>query len=695
MKRAAVIFAVVALLATAAAAQRRDPPTFETDYTPPPTFARPEPRPWSTAMEYVDFAVLAAALGLGALFVLKLRSRAGVAAVMVFSLLYFGFYRMGCLCPIGSIQNVAEAASGEIRVQLDGDKIVAACSDIKPAPGQLAGKMTEWEFRTRLPKAMAASARAEFRKRLGSLECKSITDSDGAFSLTLRRNSWNRAVLGELAAVELPKLTPNAGAVKIGDIWRHETRMGALPWLVVGIFALPLVFALFFGRVFCGSVCPLGAVQDVVLVRPLRLPMWLEHALRLLAVGYLALAVLLAATGSIYLICAYDPFVSFFRIIPLGKFLRWGQQWATIKADAGEVFSNITGRWELLALPVSFLVIAMFVGRPYCRFLCPYGLLLRPLSRLSWRHASITPDECVQCRLCEQACPYNAIDTPTPAHRPSRWDRKRLAVVLAAAPVLIALGAWGGWALGEPLARAHLKIRLADRLEAEDYVRQAEVQADVLPAKIGDRVIRVEKQQDRLLALCEDGTRELWRRTLLDLKHDRVMPPLDEKLIRLALATDGAQGRAVVIVRWTHLDRLSRAEELKSFFHVSLSDGELLKREDLSVKYDPSEAFSRRRFLAGRARTSDASPGAPAKPAKEATLDEDVNAIAGSFHYGAMAVGVFLALAASWSLLALSVTRSRSEYEVNKASCVSCGRCFSFCPREHLRRKQKKERHKK
>jgi len=234
--------------------------------------------------------------------------------VMVFSLLYFGFYRMGCLCPIGSIQNVAEAASGEIRVQLDGDKIVAACSDIKPAPGQLAGKMTEWEFRTRLPKAMAASARAEFRKRLGSLECKSITDSDGAFSLTLRRNSWNRAVLGELAAVELPKLTPNAGAVKIGDIWRHETRMGALPWLVVGIFALPLVFALFFGRVFCGSVCPLGAVQDVVLVRPLRLPMWLEHALRLLAVGYLALAVLLAATGSIYLICAYDPFVSFFRM---------------------------------------------------------------------------------------------------------------------------------------------------------------------------------------------------------------------------------------------------------------------------------------------------------------------------------------------------------------------------------------------
>ena len=36
----------------------------------------------------------------------------------------------------------------------------------------------------------------------------------------------------------------------------------AVPYFVIGIFLLPLAAALFFGRVFCGGVCALGAVQE-------------------------------------------------------------------------------------------------------------------------------------------------------------------------------------------------------------------------------------------------------------------------------------------------------------------------------------------------------------------------------------------------------------------------------------------------
>jgi NAD-dependent dihydropyrimidine dehydrogenase PreA subunit len=35
-------------------------------------------------------------------------------------------------------------------------------------------------------------------------------------------------------------------------------------------------------------------------------------------------------------------------------------------------------------------------------------------SRFAWRHATITPDECVVCSLCEDSCPFNAIEQPTP-----------------------------------------------------------------------------------------------------------------------------------------------------------------------------------------------------------------------------------------------------------------------------------------
>ena len=49
----------------------------------------------------------------------------------------------------------------------------------------------------------------------------------------------------------------------------HATRSAAA---VIAIFALPLVFTLFFGRSFCASVCPLGAVQELVAVRPVQVP---------------------------------------------------------------------------------------------------------------------------------------------------------------------------------------------------------------------------------------------------------------------------------------------------------------------------------------------------------------------------------------------------------------------------------------
>ena len=41
-----------------------------------------------------------------------------------------------------------------------------------------------------------------------------------------------------------------------------------VPLAVVAFFALPLGFALFFGRTFCAGVCPMGAMQDLVSLRP-------------------------------------------------------------------------------------------------------------------------------------------------------------------------------------------------------------------------------------------------------------------------------------------------------------------------------------------------------------------------------------------------------------------------------------------
>jgi len=250
------------------AVERYPPPDFESDYRPPAVEQKPPRAGW---METVDMAVLLAALGLAAFLALKKRSRKGIALLTVGSLLYFGFYRGGCVCPIGAIQNVA----------------------------------------------------------------RGLVD-------------------------------PNY----------------VLPISVIVFFALPVVFALFFGRVFCSGVCPLGAMQDVVLLKPVRVPRWLHHGLSVIPYIYLGAAILFAATGTAFIICRWDPFVSFFRL---------------------------SGEFRLLIFGGGVLLIATVIGRPYCRFLCPYGALLNICSRFSRRHASITPDECVVCGLCAHACPFDAI----------------------------------------------------------------------------------------------------------------------------------------------------------------------------------------------------------------------------------------------------------------------------------------------
>ena len=65
----------------------------------------PEPR--AMALEYFDVLVLLAVLSLASWLAIKKRSRRGLLWLSVFSLIYFGFYRDGCICSIGAIQNVA------------------------------------------------------------------------------------------------------------------------------------------------------------------------------------------------------------------------------------------------------------------------------------------------------------------------------------------------------------------------------------------------------------------------------------------------------------------------------------------------------------------------------------------------------------------------------------------------------------
>ena len=322
-------------------AQQRFPkPEFESGHTQPPTIT-PEPR--STTMEYVDIFLLLASLSLVTWLVLKKRSRISVFWVSVFALVYFGFIREGCVCSVGSLQNIV-----------------------------------------------------------------------------------------------LALFNPNY----------------QIPVSVIVFFALPLIFSLFYGRVFCAAVCPLGAVQDFFLIRPVSMKKWLQSVLGLIPYIYLGLAILYAATSTDFIICRYDPFVGIFRF-------------------------NAT--FMMYVIGGAILLISMFVGRPYCRFLCPYGVLLNLTSRLSKKHLSITPTECIQCRLCENSCPFGAIDKPVEAKKVEdrRKIVRRYSWMVLLLPVLMFIGGWTFASFHETLAKVNPKVELAGLILENPEVLTKDMSEDI------------------------------------------------------------------------------------------------------------------------------------------------------------------------------------------------------------------------
>lgn len=398
-----------------ASAQYRFPmPEFSSGYQRPATLAPAA----NLTSPVVDVLLLVACMAATAWMVLRRRSRGGVLFLAAFSIAYFGFYRKGCICPVGSIQNVLNAFMGE----------------------------------------------------------------------------------------HLP-----------------------VPWVVASFFLLPLIFALYFGRVFCAAVCPLGAIQEVCAVKPVQIPSSVEMVLGMFAYAYLGLAVLGIATGAGFLICRYDPFIGFYR--------------------QGASFN-------MLLAGAILLMSGIFIARPYCRFLCPYGVLLRWASLFSRWHASITPADCIQCRLCETSCPYNAIAIPTPEDRPEnrREGVRRLTRLLLITPLVVAFAAYTGMVAHRFVARIHPTVYLAE-----------------------------------CVAAAERG--------------ESVDTSLDTEAFR-----SGKESPA---------DLYAQAEKV------------------------------RRRFKTGAA-----------------------------------LYGAFMGLAVCGRLLRLSVIRTTRDYEADRGACVSCARCFAYCPVE-------------
>ena len=194
--------------------------------------------------------------------------------------------------------------------------------------------------------------------------------------------------------------------VALGTVLATGHLFGGLLW------ALPIVFlTLLFGRVFCGWICPFGAMHQFfgwigslfLSIRQLgernRYQKWqvLKYYILLVMLG-LALCSLFGVgslqTGLLDPIPLATRSVNLIMIPFLEDVFRFTLN-ANPRYYTGSVFIGV--------VLIGLLAVNLWIPRFFCRFLCPTGALLGLLSRFSLFRL-MKASACKPCGLCERHC---------------------------------------------------------------------------------------------------------------------------------------------------------------------------------------------------------------------------------------------------------------------------------------------------
>lgn len=174
-----------------------------------------------------------------------------------------------------------------------------------------------------------------------------------------------------------PMLPLQLQTILMGNVKQIEA---PLPLAIV-VLVVFIVLAFAFGRSFCGHVCPIGTIQELIYLLPSKKMKISNKAITIVFRLIFSIAfVILAVAFSIGLL-KYLGVKDFFHL------------------DTASVFF-----WVFLAIAF----ISIFLYRPFCRLACPYGVLLS-LAVIKGRFKLKRNENCINCKKCIEACPTNEV----------------------------------------------------------------------------------------------------------------------------------------------------------------------------------------------------------------------------------------------------------------------------------------------
>ncbi len=169
--------------------------------------------------------------------------------------------------------------------------------------------------------------------------------------------------------------------------------------IIYNVFLRPEIIGLIYfsflaiivNKFICSWGCQLGVLQDFIfrtfrdkkdrigIIKQIKIPFWITNSIRTLF--FLA-----------YLIFAF--FISFDIIDPINPFKLFN----VLKLGI------ISAIFILLTL-----ILSIFTNRPFCHFICPFGLIGWIFEKISIFKIRVDYTKCDDCKLCVEACPTNVM----------------------------------------------------------------------------------------------------------------------------------------------------------------------------------------------------------------------------------------------------------------------------------------------
>ena len=158
-----------------------------------------------------------------------------------------------------------------------------------------------------------------------------------------------------------------------------------IKWGSMLLFTGLLVTSYFFGRVFCGWICQLGALQEFIFAsshfRFLQgyRAQQIMRRIRMIVLAALIIQMLISQTN---LYKSIDPFIAIFNF-----------------------YSSSVVAWILAFI---LILSSVFIYRPFCKTVCPVGLMLGWVSKIPGASVLSTNENCISCSNCSNKCRIRA-----------------------------------------------------------------------------------------------------------------------------------------------------------------------------------------------------------------------------------------------------------------------------------------------